>query len=74
MILIKIFSTIGKVLRFVINTLLGTLTYILGIAPVAIVGKLVKKDFMKMKIEPLAKSYWETPARVTSKQEYYRQF
>lgn len=74
MILVKIFSAIGRTLRFVINNVLGTLTYVIGIGPVALIGKLVKKEFMKMKIEPLAKSYWETPARVTSKQDYYRQF
>ncbi|MEK7135448.1 MAG: hypothetical protein AAB780_01955 [Patescibacteria group bacterium] len=70
----RLLSLVGEAFRLIINTLLAGTTYIVGIGPVSIIGKLCGKEFMKMKLEPHTSTYWDKAETSFIKSDYYRQF
>lgn len=65
---------LGDTLRTIINSILAGVTYIVGVGLVSIVGRLVHKEFMEMKLEPEWTSYWKKVEMPGDKADYYRQF
>ena len=63
------------VLGFVMAHVILTLFFFLVITPVGLVAKLVGKDFLSLKLDRTAKSYWLPREQKTRKPEdYERQF
>jgi len=63
------------VLGFVMAHVILTLFFFLVITPVGLVAKLVGKDFLSLKLDRTAKSYWLPREQKTQKPEdYERQF
>jgi hypothetical protein len=65
----------GEDIGIIINTLILTIVYILGIGLTFIVSKLVGKKFLDLKIDKNKDTYWTT-LNLNKKpfQEYLRQF
>ncbi len=70
----KVFSLVGTFLRTGINWVLGGTAYLVGIGLVSIVGRLVGKKFLELKIERSRNSYWQRSNGAASVEDYYRQF
>lgn len=59
----------------IINTILLTVVYIIGVGPISIIGRIKGKQFLDMKRKSQKNSYWETlDLKRKSKKEYYKQF
>jgi len=65
----------GENLAIIINTLILSVAYFIGIGISSIFAKIFGKQFLDIKIDKKAKTYW-TKLNLTkkSKKEYYRQF
>jgi len=71
----KILKVVGKYIHRVISYILLAITYILGIAPVAIIAKIVGKHFWDTRPKADETTYWiDVPAGEHKLEEYYRQF
>lgn len=66
-------SSISKVISSVINSILLSIVYLLGVGPTSIIAKLSKKRFLDSKKSKT--TYWK-PLNLNKKQtkSYYRQF
>ncbi len=65
----------GEDISRIVNTVLLTIVYILGVGLTSIVAKLAKKNFLDLKINKETESYWsELNLGKSPMQEYYRQF
>jgi len=65
----------SKVLNVMINSILLTLVYLIGIGFTFISAKLFGKHFFDMKVDKNEKSYWSRLGLKKRKiDEYYRQF
>jgi len=65
----------GEVIAMVVNSLLLTLVYIIGVGVTSIFAKIIGKDFLDKKLDSEAKSYWEDfNLGLRKKEEYYRQY
>ncbi len=65
----------GEDIGTLVNTILLTIVYIVGVGPTSIIAKIVKKRFLNLKRDKSAKTYWED-LNLNKRQieEYYRQF
>ena len=65
----------GENIAIIINSVLLSLVYILGVGPTFIFSKIFGKDFLDLDIEISRNSYWEE-LNLNKKdiEEYYRQF
>ncbi|HLD00827.1 MAG TPA: hypothetical protein VJC39_03725 [Candidatus Nanoarchaeia archaeon] len=65
----------GKTINLVVNCVLLTLVYGIGVGLTATAAKLFKKQFLETKLQPTEKSYW-SDLNLTKRplKEYYRQF
>jgi len=65
----------GKNISIIINSVLLSLVYFIGVGITSISAKLFNKKFLEMKIEANKESYWSY-LNLTKKpiNEYYRQF
>ena len=63
-------------LGLVVSTLILTLCYFLLITPLAFLGRIVRKDFLSVKLDPAAASYWlrRDGAAAPQPADYERQF
>lgn len=65
----------GEDIGMIVNSLLLTIVYILGVGATYIVAKLVRKSFLEVSQNKKAASYWEDlNLAKKKKEEYYRQF
>jgi len=65
----------GETISIIINTLLLTVVYFLGVGLTSVFSKLVGKRFLDMKIDKKKNSYWEElNLEKKEMEEYYRQF
>ena len=65
----------AKNITVLINSILLTLVYITGVGLTTICAKIVRKSFLKTKIDKTAKTYWEDlNLKTQPKEDYYRQF
>ena len=71
----KILKVVGKYIHRVISYILLSFAYILGVAPVAIIAKLVGKHFLDTRPMADKTTYWiDVPVVEHKLEEYYRQF
>ena len=64
-----------ETIAVIINSILLSLVYILGVGITSIIGKLFKKNFLDMKVDKKAQSYWnDFDLKKKKVDEYYRQF
>jgi len=65
----------GHGITLIINTILLTFAYIIGIGFTSITAKIFKKHFLELKISKNKESYWQDlNLKKKPIEEYYRQF
>ncbi|MEK6879727.1 MAG: hypothetical protein AABY22_08980 [Nanoarchaeota archaeon] len=65
----------GESIAFLINTVLLTIVYFVGVGLTSIIAKIFGKGFIDMKTDPQTGSYWkELNLDKKPIQYYYRQF
>jgi hypothetical protein len=66
--------TFGQTIATLVNTLLLTVVYIIGVGITSIIAKLFRKQFLEMKLKKEG-SYWTTlDLKKQDKEKHYRQF
>lgn len=69
------FEFVGKKVAIAVNYILLTIVYFTAFAATAIIGKLLGKRFLDIKIDNTKKSYWlDRKKEDYSKKENYRSF
>ena len=72
--IINLFKSIGKIIVIIINSILLTIVYFIGVGLTSIIAKIFKKNFLDLKISK-KKTYW---TNLNLKKEliknYYKQF
>jgi len=69
------FKAYGDLIAIVINSILLTIVYVIGVGLTSIFAKIVGKDFLDMKIDNSKKTYWnELNIGEEDKDSHYRQF
>tara|TARA_Y100000310_G_scaffold330908_1_gene403485 strand:+ start:976 stop:1218 length:243 start_codon:yes stop_codon:yes gene_type:complete len=65
----------GEDIAAIINSVLLTIVYILGIGLTSLTAKILRKSFLDLKPSPRKKTYWQD-LNITKRplEEYYRQF
>ena len=67
-------SLFGHTIATLVNTILLTLVYLLGVGITSVIAKIFRKKFLKRKPEEV-NSYWENlNLKTQNKENYYRQF
>lgn len=70
-----VWMSLALVLGFVVSNVLLTLFFFFVITPVGLIARLAGRDFLRLKLDPAAKSYWiPRPKRDPSRERYERQF
>ena len=71
-----VWMSLALVLGFIVSHVLLTLFFFLAITPIGIVARLTGKDFLRLKLQPDAKTYWIPRSRPATKTpaEYERQY
>ncbi len=64
----------GEDIAQIINLILLSIVYIIGVGITSIVAKIFGKHFLKLKIDKNKESYWEGLQLSGKKEDYYRQF
>ena len=65
----------GEVIAGLINFVLLSIVYILGVGGTAIVAKISKKRFLDINLDKSKKTYWqELNLGKKEKEDYYKQF
>lgn len=65
----------GETIAAVVNSLLLTFVYIIGVGLTSLFVKMAGKSFLNKKLDASAKSYWESMSPAPKKkEEYYKQF
>ena len=65
----------GEDIANLVNSVLLTFVYIIGVGPTSILGRLFGKNFLNLKPDKNRKSYWEDlDINKRNIEEYYRQF
>ncbi len=65
----------GEDISVIVNSILLTLVYIIGVGLTSITAKLAKKNFLDLKIDKEAKTYWsELNLGKGPIKDYFRQF
>ncbi len=64
------------VLGFIVSSVLLILLFVLVMTPIGLVARLVGKDFLRLKLDPSASTYWITRLKQPErpKSEYERQY
>jgi hypothetical protein len=68
--------TLAIVLGFIVSNVILTCFFFVVITPIALAARCVGKDFLRLKLDPKAATYWlpRKPAAPRSKIDYERQF
>ena len=68
-------GSFGFNIALIINTVLLTFVYIIGIGFTSIIAKIFKKHFLELKVSKNKESYWQNlNLKKRPIEEYYRQF
>ena len=71
----KGFKEFGENISLIVNSVLLTVVYLVGVGPTCLVAKITGKTFFENKIDKKAKTYWsDTNLSKKTKENYYRQF
>jgi len=69
------FKEFGDGITIIVNSILLTLVYIVGVGITAIVAKVVGKDFLEMETSRKKESYWDDlNLKKEDIDKYYRRF
>jgi len=69
------FQFFSNNVRIIVNTILLSMVYFLGIGITSVIAKIFGKHFLNMKISKERKSYWsELDVKKRSLDKYYKQF
>lgn len=69
------FGNFGQNIATLVNTLLLSIVYFVGVGITALFSKVVRKRFLDLKLDKKRKSYWKTlNLKKRPIEEYYRQF
>jgi len=64
----------GENISIIVNTILLSLIYLIGVGLTSMIAKIVKKKFLHIK-EPKKESYWtDLNLKKNKREEYYKQF
>ena len=65
----------GETIAIIVNTLLLTIVYLIGIGLTSVIAKIFKKNFLELEPSSKIKTYWKD-FNLTKKpmEEYYKQF
>ena len=66
--------TLAMALGFVVSNVLLILFFFLVITPIGLVARLAGKDFLRLKLDCPAETYWIPRDRKAAKSDYERQF
>ncbi len=70
-----VWMSLALVLGFVVSHVVLTLFFFLVITPVGLVARMAGKDFLRLKLDPNARTYWiPRPPRAPGQKPYERQF
>ena len=70
-----VWMSLALVLGFIVSNVLLTLFFFFVITPVGLIARLAGRDFLRLKLDPGAKTYWiPRPKRDSSRERYERQF
>lgn len=65
----------GDSIAAIVNTVLLTVVYVIGVGFTTLFAKIARKEFLEMKTSESTKSYWtELNLGTRKKEDYYRQF
>jgi len=65
----------GENISTIVNALLLSIVYLIGVGLTSILAKVTGKRFLEMKLSSKADTYWlDLNQKVKSDDEYYRQF
>jgi hypothetical protein len=68
------FKGFSQNIALIVNTVLLTLVYVIGVGVTSMIAKIFKKQFLEIKLSK-KNSYWsDLGLKKKSMQEYYRQF
>ncbi|MBU0979453.1 MAG: hypothetical protein KJ709_01485 [Nanoarchaeota archaeon] len=70
----KGFADFGHTISAVVNSILLTAVYLIGVGLTALFAKLFKRHFLNMKLSEKRKSYWVKHETDTAMDQFYRQF
>jgi predicted membrane protein len=71
----KIWMGLAIILGFIMTRVILTTLFYLVITPIGFLAKILRKKFLDLKFERLAKTYWEKRSIIQKKQiDYERQF
>ncbi len=71
----KGFTQFGHNLSNLVNSILLSIVYFIGVGITSIIAKITKKHFLEMKIKKSQKTYWSNlDLKKQKMDEYYRQF
>jgi hypothetical protein len=71
----KGFKEFGENIGLIVNSILLSAVYFIGVGPTYLVAKIVGKKFLDTKTDKKAKTYWSTlDLDKKTIEEYYRQF
>ena len=69
------FKEFGENIARIVNSVLLSIVYFVGVGPTSLIARIVKKSFLETKIEKNKKTYWtDLNLGKRPKEEYYRQF
>ncbi len=69
------FGKFGHNLSLIVNSLLLSVVYLLGVGSSSIIAKIFGKHFLNLKVDKKKDSYWsELDLKNKPIEEYYRQF
>jgi hypothetical protein len=69
-----VWMSLAIVLGFVVSNVLLTVFFFLVITPIGLVARLAGRDFLRLKLDRQAETYWQPRARKSAKSDYERQF
>ncbi len=65
----------GHTIAGIINAILLSIVYVMGVGVTSIIAKLCKKHFLELKPKKEVKTYWDNlDIKTKTKQDYLRQF
>ena len=63
----------GQTITMVVNSILLSIVYLVGVGITSIIAKLFRKKFLELQLKK-QESYWVTIKQKENKENYYRQF
>ncbi len=63
----------GQTITIVVNSILLSVVYLVGVGITSIIAKIFRKKFLELQLKN-QESYWVTIKKTKNKEDYYRQF